>query len=909
MLRGRTPESRRPFDRPAFRTFSVPCLTAVTPLPIFTHFTPNGRSRHKIAKSSPSPALPILLGAMRRRAPTSSTIPITDDDDTEMELTATVCATSAAAAACRPLRRALTTLAQAVSEGRSVAPAQAVLRAAVAAVERATEAAAASAAAAAAASAVDTAEYEEVRPVSDVRPTRDAEANNVGNAEPAPARPSAFTEWGCGKDAACGRREAGSRVFGGMGSFERVPESNPHVDRPFPNCNLVQSGNESNLSTVEHQQNVHGNSHFKSSASLQQHVPLDLRQRSRRDVLQYPLNCELYNVPGSYSREYQGLNQQQHYQQRHLQLVQQHHQQPQEQIKQYCMETGDHQQSQQRQFHRHQIQDSPPRLEAEDEVLKEPPDIEAPKVKEVGEIRASEKTPRLDGQERKSEGVDKGSGEGDDGSTKGKPGREEEVEMEEHKVATCEEAKDADDIAFIDVDFGEHVDGEEENNDNNDDEDDCSNDDATFDITRSGESREGSGDSNTGSDDGRSDDVEEVGAESKEDESNGEMASTTQGMPSEAIRTRRTRGRWLREKQTEQEIANPSRRGVDMADKDREHQGREGRGGFRRAGSKVLAESPQKSSCFRSLQYPGMAEKVSKTVAIAKRCVRAGGFHGDTRNGGGSRSKAYSGSQLGRKRKMESDDDDMDYDYRTGETDTEDESEDDSEAGAANNLGTRVREVSKARTKSSAGGGGAIKRLQHPLVMKHGSAATAVDCIPDDATDLDLVPGMYIRASILFDYVTALSNKVYEECLEAVLAIQTSQYWTLRCVCYGRPQTKVKRSKKCQCGWRVTMRVANISATSNAKERVGEADQREAQMQAAILRINSFLPIHTGHQPAPYGSGAMSRRPAARGSADLRSGAPNTTKVAHAKSSAKRRKQTGPRRATPQRPGVAILYE
>jgi hypothetical protein len=824
-----------------------------------------------------------------------------------MELTATVCATSAAAAACRPLRRALTTLAQAVSEGRSVAPAQAVLRAAVAAVERATEAAAASAAAAAAASAVDTAEYEEVRPVSDARPTRETGANDVGNAEPAPARPSAFTERRRGDDAECGRREAGSRVFGGMESFERAQESNPHVDKTFPDSIRLQSGNEGNLSTAELQQNIHGNSHFKSSTRLQQQVPLDLRQRSRRDVLQYPLNYELYNLPRTYSREHQGLNQQQNYQQRQLQQAPQYRRQPQEKL-QHHIEPGGHQQSQQRQFHCHQIQDSPPRLEAEDEVLEEPPDIAAPKVKAVGEIRESERTPRLDDQEQKDENVDKGSNGGDDGSTKGKPCHEEDVAMEEHKVATGHEEMNADDIAFIDVDFGELVDRQDENDDNNDDEDDCSNDDATFDITRSGESREGSGDSNTGSDDGRSDDVEEVCAESKEDESNGEMASTTQGMPSEAIRTRRTRSRWLKEKKTEQELSNPNRRGVGMPDKDGQHQGREGLGEFSRAGSKALAETPQKS-CFRSLQYPDMAEKVSKTVAIAKRCVRAGGFHGDTRNAGESRSKAYSGSQLGRKRKIESDDDEMDEDYRTGETDTEDESEDDSEAGAASNLGTRVREVSKARTKSSAGGGGAIKRLQHPLVIKHGSAATAVDCIPDDATELDLVPGMYIRASILFDYVTALSNKVYEECLEAVLAIQTSQYWTLRCVCYGRPQTKVKRSKKCQCGWRVTMRVANISATSNAKERVVEGDQREAQMQAAILRINSFLPIHTGHQPAPYGSGAAARRSAARGSADLRSGALNTTNGAHAKLSAKRRKQTGPRRATPQRPGVAILYE
>jgi hypothetical protein len=274
--------------------------------------------------------------------------------------------------------------------------------------------------------------------------------------------------------------------------------------------------------------------------------------------------------------------------------------------------------------------------------------------------------------------------------------------------------------------------------------------------------------------------------------------------------------------------------------------------------------------------------------------------------------KGCAQSELGKKRKVDSEDDANDKDYRTGGTDTEDDSDDESEQYQEGNDEDDVVEVSgssskKDRRDQSFPAGNSKKNL-HPLLAKHGTPDTAIDCLPETADELDLIPGMYIRASILFEYVTALSNEIYEETLDSVLAIQTSQYWTLRCVCYGKPQSRVKKSKKCQCGWRVTMRVANIGETSNAKDKVEEGEQREAQMNVAVLRINSFLPNHTGHQPAPYGGAVVRRRYAPSGAAPVAKNAPlNKPQSAMKSSGPKIRKQKFLRRATLQRQGMAML--
>jgi hypothetical protein len=196
----------------------------------------------------------------------------------------------------------------------------------------------------------------------------------------------------------------------------------------------------------------------------------------------------------------------------------------------------------------------------------------------------------------------------------------------------------------------------------------------------------------------------------------------------------------------------------------------------------------------------------------------------------------------------ETDDDDDDIDI--------DEDDDDDDDDVNTGEGRRVP-LSSGLGKANSRDDAAIK--QHPLVLKHGSTETAMSVVPKDISQMSLVSGMVIRASILFDVMQRHANENRNEMLEAVLALQTSQYWSLRCHRHGRaPRAGAgarSKSKKCNCRWRVCFRVVNEADVLAAKDRASrgrDGAQREAQIAAALLMINSVHDEHTGHKPEPF---------------------------------------------------------
>lgn len=149
-------------------------------------------------------------------------------------------------------------------------------------------------------------------------------------------------------------------------------------------------------------------------------------------------------------------------------------------------------------------------------------------------------------------------------------------------------------------------------------------------------------------------------------------------------------------------------------------------------------------------------------------------------------------------------------------------------------------------------------------VMRRQAKATVraeniMSVVPSDLSLTQVAPGMVLRASILKEFMSKLANERYGEMLDAVLALQTSTYWSLRCDRHGTPpqsskKTKTK-SKKCNCEWRLCMRVVNEQEVIAAKSKANKEDEREAQIEAAIVHVNSFQPNHTGHSAEPYRRG------------------------------------------------------
>jgi hypothetical protein len=206
-----------------------------------------------------------------------------------------------------------------------------------------------------------------------------------------------------------------------------------------------------------------------------------------------------------------------------------------------------------------------------------------------------------------------------------------------------------------------------------------------------------------------------------------------------------------------------------------------------------------------------------------------------------------------KRRRTDSDSEDDERDGDFVETSDEEEDEDDDEDEGEE--GDEYQEDGEDEQPEDTAAG-----VKHPLVLQHGTVATAICAVPTSMKGTELVAGMTVRASVLFEYMNKLANDVYEEMLDAVLALQTSQYWSLRCHRHGRPpaasskganRTKGK-SKKCNCEWRLCMRVVNEEETLTAKKRAPAEEERDAQIAVAVLRINSFHPNHTGHDAEPF---------------------------------------------------------
>lgn len=148
--------------------------------------------------------------------------------------------------------------------------------------------------------------------------------------------------------------------------------------------------------------------------------------------------------------------------------------------------------------------------------------------------------------------------------------------------------------------------------------------------------------------------------------------------------------------------------------------------------------------------------------------------------------------------------------------------------------------------------------VEEELVLAHGTVETAISKVPEDMSTWKLVPGMLIKASILEECMMRHAQENHNEVLVAILALQTSQYWSYRCHCHGtapkpaegRARTK---SKKCKCAWRLCFRVVNEKETLEAKFKASHPDDRRpAQIAVALLQVNSVHEEHTGHTPEPF---------------------------------------------------------
>lgn len=221
------------------------------------------------------------------------------------------------------------------------------------------------------------------------------------------------------------------------------------------------------------------------------------------------------------------------------------------------------------------------------------------------------------------------------------------------------------------------------------------------------------------------------------------------------------------------------------------------------------------------------------------------------------RKRHRAGSLRSRKQSPRDDeqDDEDDADFETNENDAETDDEDIGED-------TDVEEELLLISGEKAGKGGrkadTAVSAEHPLVLAHGTVETAISKVPDDMSGWKLVPGMVIKASILEECMMLHAQQNHNEVLVAILALQTSQYWSYRCHCHGtapkpadgRVRTK---SKKCKCAWRICFRVVNEKETLEAKSRALHPDNRRpAQIAVALLQVNSVHEQHTGHTPEPY---------------------------------------------------------
>lgn len=202
-------------------------------------------------------------------------------------------------------------------------------------------------------------------------------------------------------------------------------------------------------------------------------------------------------------------------------------------------------------------------------------------------------------------------------------------------------------------------------------------------------------------------------------------------------------------------------------------------------------------------------------------------------------------------------DDEDDEDFETNENDEETDDEDD-EAGGED----LDEDVSHKSNKKNGKGGKkaapSAAAAEHPLVVAHGTAKTAITKVPEDMSGWKLVPGMLIRASILEEFMIQHAQQNRNEVLVAILALQTSQYWSYRCHCHGTAPKPAdgrvrSKSKKCKCGWRLCFRVVNEKETLDAKSKASHPDNRRpAQIAVALLQVNSVHEEHTGHVPEPY---------------------------------------------------------
>lgn len=195
------------------------------------------------------------------------------------------------------------------------------------------------------------------------------------------------------------------------------------------------------------------------------------------------------------------------------------------------------------------------------------------------------------------------------------------------------------------------------------------------------------------------------------------------------------------------------------------------------------------------------------------------------------------------------DNDTSDADFESNIDDAETDDDDDEE-----------NEDPGVSTNSSAKGYKAGSQdVEDKELLKYGTPEKAIRAVPTNMSKMKLVKGMIIKASVLFDFMNRYANEKNNQVLEAVLALQTSQYWSLRCHCHGtapRPTNGRSRSKskKCKCGWRVCFRVVNEKETLEVKAAAPRHDgaKRDAQIAVALLMINSVHEKHTGHDPEPF---------------------------------------------------------